>query len=63
MSRNKEFDLYIYDSDIIKLITNKDENLVLSSDFEFKGENKIQKVEINKNGNNQNQNWIINIIK
>ena len=63
LSRNKEFDLYIYDSDIIKLITNKDENLVLSSDFEFKGENKIQKVEINKNGNNQNQNWVINIIK
>ena len=58
---NNEFNPYICNSDIIKLIIVDNKKYVISSDYEFKDENKIQKVEIKENENEYNQNWVINL--
>jgi hypothetical protein len=56
------FNPFISNSDIIKLITIENRNCVICSDYQFKEkDNKIQKVEIKENGNDNSQNWIINI--
>ena len=56
------FNPFISNSDIIKLITIENRNCVICSDYQYKEKNnKIQKVEIKENGNDNSQNWIINI--
>ena len=56
-----EFNPYIFDSDIIKLISFNNRKNVICSDYQFKDKNKVQLVEIKENSNDNNQNWIINI--
>ena len=56
---SNEFNPYISNFDIIKLICFNTRNNAICSDYQFKDENKIQKVEIKEILNDNNQNWII----
>ena len=56
-----EFNPYIFDSDIIKLISFNNRKNAICSDYQFKDKNKVQLVEIKEYSNDNNQNWIINI--
>ena len=58
---SNEFNPYIFNFDIIKLICFNNRKNVICSDYQFKDQNKIQRVEIKEILNDNNQNCIINI--
>ena len=58
-----EFNPFIADLDIIKLVDTNNINNAICSDYEFKNENKIQIIKFEEKSNDICQNWIINIQK
>ena len=60
IGKNEDFNPYIINNDIVKLIPSDNKECVIVSDYEFK-ENKIQKVEIKKDDDKISQGWVINV--
>ena len=60
IDNNDDFNPYINNNDIVKLIPKDKNDSVIVSDYQFK-ENKIHKVEIIKDDNDISQGWVINV--